>query len=87
MSERTDKWSMFKNYMSNDLGITKEDIRQWIKDAVEQESKKLIDNSFDDYNLNSLMSNLMKDKIDKMINQIKNKVAEEIVSKLNISVK
>jgi hypothetical protein len=29
-----DKWIMFKNYMHNEMGITKEDIRQWIEEAV-----------------------------------------------------
>jgi predicted transcriptional regulator len=85
MSEKYDKWSMFKNYMANDLGITKDDIKQWIKEAVEQEAKKLIANSFDDYNIQSIMSNLMKDKLEKNINSIKEKVAEEIVSRLKIS--
>jgi predicted transcriptional regulator len=71
--------------MANDLGITKDDIKQWIKEAVEQEAKKLIANSFDDYNIQSIMSNLMKDKLEKNINSIKEKVAEEIVSRLKIS--
>ncbi len=32
MSEN--KWLMFKNYLHNELGITKDDIRSWVKDAV-----------------------------------------------------
>ena len=28
MASKNDKWSMFKNYMHNELGITKEDIRE-----------------------------------------------------------
>jgi hypothetical protein len=31
MAGKNDKWSMFKNYMHNELGITKEDIREWIQ--------------------------------------------------------
>jgi hypothetical protein len=31
-----DKYRMFKNYMYNDLGITKEDIKQWTKEAVKE---------------------------------------------------
>ena len=30
MSGKNDKWSMFKNYMHNELGITKDDIREWM---------------------------------------------------------
>ena len=42
MSGRNDKWSMFTNYMHNELGITKEDIRTWIQEAVSVEAKKII---------------------------------------------
>ncbi len=38
------KWTMFKNYMHNELGITKEDIRTWIKEEVEVQAKAVIAN-------------------------------------------
>lgn len=34
MSEKNDKWTMFKNYIHNELGITKDDIRAWLKEAA-----------------------------------------------------
>lgn len=40
MAGKNDKWLMFRNYMINELGITKEDIREWIQDAVRIEAKK-----------------------------------------------
>lgn len=46
MAEKNDKWLMFKNYMHNELGITKEDIREWINEAVEIEAKKIVNNTF-----------------------------------------
>lgn len=42
MAEKNDKWLMFKQYMHNELGITKEDIREWIRDAIKDEAKQLI---------------------------------------------
>ena len=33
---------MFKNYMHNELGITKDDIRAWIKEAVHEEAIHLV---------------------------------------------
>lgn len=36
---KNDKWVMFKQYMHNELGITKEDIQQWVEDAVQKEAK------------------------------------------------
>lgn len=46
MANKEDKWVMFKNYMHNELGITKEDIRTWINDAVAQEAKNIVNESF-----------------------------------------
>lgn len=46
MAVKNDKWTMFKNYMHNELGITKEDIREWINEAVAIEAKKIVDESF-----------------------------------------
>lgn len=31
MSEKNDKWTMFKNYIHNELGITKDDIELGLK--------------------------------------------------------
>lgn len=41
------KYKMFKNFMFNELGISKEDIRDWIKEAVHEEAQKLINNAFE----------------------------------------
>lgn len=46
MSSKNDKWVMFRNYMANELGITKEDVREWINDAVKEEAKKIVNESF-----------------------------------------
>ena len=37
-----DKWVMFKNYMHNELGITKEDIHKWVRDAVQDQARQLV---------------------------------------------
>ena len=39
MSTKNDKWVMFRNYMHNELGITKDDIREWIKESIHDEVK------------------------------------------------
>lgn len=46
MKAKNDKWSLFKNYLHNELGITKEDIREWLEEAVREEARKLIADSF-----------------------------------------
>ena len=42
-----DKYKMFKNFMFNEMGISKEDIREWIKEAVQEEAQKMVNNAFE----------------------------------------
>ena len=46
MASKNDKWVLFKNYMHNELGITKEDIREWIQDAIREEVKNVAANAY-----------------------------------------
>lgn len=46
MSAKVDKWVMFRNYMHNELGITKEDIREWINDAIREQVRNVVANSY-----------------------------------------
>lgn len=46
MAGKNDKWVLFKNYMHNELGITKEDIREWINDAIREEVKNVVANAY-----------------------------------------
>jgi len=56
-----DKWLMFKNYMHNELGISKEDIRQWIEDAVQEQAKKLVDNEFKNFDVHKVVERVITD--------------------------
>lgn len=46
MAGKNDKWLMFRNYMANELGITKEDIREWIQDITHEEVKNVVANAY-----------------------------------------
>ena len=39
---------MFKNYMHNELGITKDDIRTWLREAVQQQAALMLKNTFEE---------------------------------------
>lgn len=56
---QNDKWLMFKNYMHNELGVNKEDIRTWLDDAIQIEAKKLVENTFKDFSINALIKDLI----------------------------
>ncbi len=85
MASKNDKWSMFKNYMHNELGITKEDIREWIQDAVEIEVKKIVDESFSKFSIKDRISR----EIDNHIGQfsdysLRQQISNELVKRLKI---
>ena len=56
-----DKWLMFKNYMHNELGITKEDIRQWIEDAVQKQAETLVNNEFKKFDVHKVVQKVISD--------------------------
>ena len=56
-----DKWIMFKNYMHNELGITKEDIRQWIEEAVQKQAETLVNNEFKNFDVNRVVERVIND--------------------------
>lgn len=46
MSTKNDKYVMFRNFMMNELGITKADIREWIDEAVKEQAKVMVAETF-----------------------------------------
>ena len=61
MAGKNDKWLMFRNYMINKLGITKEDIREWIQDAVRIEAKKMAEDTFSRENHEQMIRRIVYD--------------------------
>lgn len=57
-----DKWLMFKNYMHNELGITKEDIREWIEDSVKEQAERMVHNEFSRFNITEIVREVMRSK-------------------------
>ena len=55
MSEKNDKWTMFKNYIHNELGITKDDIRAWLKEAVQSQAELMLKKTFDDFDMDTFV--------------------------------
>lgn len=85
MAGKNDKWSMFKNYMHNELGITKEDIREWIQEAVEMEARKMVDESFSKYSINDRISREIDNHIGKFSDyNLRQQISNELVKRLKI---
>lgn len=81
MAEKNDKWVMFRNYMHNELHITKEDIRGWIEDSVKQEVRAVIENRFKHWDLKEITENEIRNLLVKNYD-LKNRVYEQIMNKM-----
>ena len=44
------KYKMFKNFMMNELQITKEDIKEWIYESIKEGSKKVVKQAYGKFN-------------------------------------
>jgi hypothetical protein len=83
-----DKWIMFKNYMHNELGITKEDIRQWIEEAVQKQAETLVNNEFKNFDVNRVVERVIND--DKYFGSknlkrdIANELSKQIMERLRL---
>jgi hypothetical protein len=60
MDTNTEKWLMFKNYIHNELGISNEQIREWVKEAVESQVNKMLSQEFEKFSLESYIIRALK---------------------------
>lgn len=81
------KWLMFKNYMHNELGITKEDIRQWIEDAVKSQAEALIKNEHNNFDVsNTIKKIIFADEYfgsKRLKEEVSHELAKQLLSKIN----
>ena len=86
---KDDKYGLFRQFMFNELQITKEDIRTWIKEAVEQQVEKMLHKTFGDFEPNERAAKLIADYITNnwwSNDKLKQAVASQIVSKLKVTI-
>ena len=86
-----DKWKMFKNFMHNELGIGKEEIRGWIREAAHEEAKKLVGQAFASFSINQIIDRYVIDKQffgnDRIKDEIQKRVATELSKQIILNVK
>jgi hypothetical protein len=77
-----DKWIMFKNYMHNELGITKEDIRQWIEEAVQKQAETLVNNEFKNFDIHKVVERVINDDKYFGSKNLKRDIAQELSNQI-----
>ena len=58
----SDKYKLFKQFMHNELGISREDIREWIREACKEEAHKVVSNAFDNFNMDVVIKKTVFDE-------------------------
>lgn len=79
-----DKWEMFKNYMHNELGITKDDIRAWIKEAAAEQAQRLVDQEFGSFNIKGKITEIATREFNSRYSNIRSELVQEIAKKLTL---
>ena len=82
-----DKWKMFKNYMHNELGITKEDIREWVKEAVYEVAKMHVENNISEGLFKRIIRGYIENGYGFLKTELKSAIASEFASNFEIDVK
>lgn len=81
-----EKYKMFKQFMHNELGITREDIREWVKEAVRDEARKMIAKTYDDYDVKREFRDMLRTPFDSLRKDIVNAAASEICKHVKLVV-
>lgn len=79
-----DKWTMFKNYLHNELGITKDDIRAWLKEAVQSQAELMLKNTFENFDMDAFVKRHIETQMrywvtDSVRNQVAHLLADRLV--------
>lgn len=75
--------------MHNELGITKEDIREWVQDAVKEQATRMVKNEFDSFDVHAVVERIITDDSyfgsKNLKREIKTELAEQILNKLKFN--
>jgi serine protease inhibitor len=68
--------------MHNELGITKEDIRQWVQDSVEEQAKKLVDKEFNNFDVHKVVQRIITDDQYFGSKNLKREISQEMTKQI-----
>jgi len=84
-----DKYTMFKNFMHNELAISKDDIKKWTQDAIKQVAEDYVHHQM---NEETLIAKIIREAIHKpiyggFVDDIKKEVSRYLSNKILLSLK
>ena len=84
-----DKYEAFRNFMFNELGISKEEIRTWIREAVVEQATALIIQQDGKFDTKEVIQELVKEQLFSSWNSEQAwriAISKEIAEKLTVKV-
>jgi len=82
-----DKYTLFKNYMHNELGITRDDIKRWTKEAVTNVAEAHVKHHLNtEYLRDKIIKHSVQNGYNGFSSDIKRSISDAIVNKLNITI-
>lgn len=88
---KDDRWTMFKNYMHNELGISKDDIRLWIHESCEEIAERMVKQEFEKFDLEKTIVRLVENRNywgqSKVTKEIIDEVSNQLVSQVKLTLR
>lgn len=82
-----DKYRMFKEFMHNELGITKEDIRTWVKESAQEEARKIVSQACGSFDVKREIRNLLTERYSEFRRDLLSSCADAVLKQITIAVK
>lgn len=81
-----DKYKMFRNFMFNELGITKEDIRDWIQEAVQEEAHRLIMKTYNNFDVSTELRRQLTDRYSSLRQDIISECSKKLLKTITLTI-
>lgn len=78
----TDKYKMFRNYMTNELGISRDDIKLWTKDAVREVAEKIVGQ----LDVEGIVRGAINRSVNSVSHHVEKEIAREIADRLSVRI-
>ncbi len=89
-----EKYRLFRQFMENELGITKDDIKEWVREVAQENVNRMISNQYEKFNIDDLiikamtrveMFNNNKRELNYALREdIADRLAEKILEQINV---
>jgi len=80
------KYKEFRNLLFNELGITKDDIKEWTKEAVKEVAENFVEHQLKSWSADSFAERSVKDFVGYQA-AFRRDIAEALVKQLELEVK